>query len=154
MNTQFSPRVVQFKFSPPGGLWRHLQIISSCRKLRYRRLDTLNIKICSLFKEIQAEQVGYKICYRGGGTWNSHSLVLYRIKKEDTELLVDQESHENEATDRDIVKESFHIWTGDKSFISLYSILNYQIVPIFSASHLKNYSLYKKALLSAISIEI
>ena len=32
-NFQFSPRVVQFKFSPPGGLWRHLQIILSCLEL-------------------------------------------------------------------------------------------------------------------------
>ena len=44
-NFQFSPRAVKFKFSPPGGLWCHLQIISSYWKHRYGRLDTLNIKI-------------------------------------------------------------------------------------------------------------
>ena len=33
-------------------LWRHLQIISSCWELRYGHLDTFNIKIRPLFKEI------------------------------------------------------------------------------------------------------
>ena len=56
---------VQFQFSPPGGLWRHLQIFSSCWELLYGHLATLNIKICPLFKEIQAEQVGCKIRYGG-----------------------------------------------------------------------------------------
>ena len=61
-NFQFSHRAVQLKFSPPGGLWCHLQIISSCWQLQYGHLDTLNIKIRQLFQEIQAEQVGCKIC--------------------------------------------------------------------------------------------
>ena len=64
---QFSPRVVQFKFSPPGGLWHHLQMISSCQDLRYGCLDTLNIEIRLLFQEIQAEQVD---AWRNGGTDN------------------------------------------------------------------------------------
>ena len=75
-NTQFSPRVVQFKFSPPGGLWCHLQIISSCRKLQYGHLDTLNTKICPLFQEIQAEQVGCKIC---DGTQQQQDSLQYCI---------------------------------------------------------------------------
>ena len=51
-NAQFSPRVVQFKFSPSGGLWRHLHIISSYQELQYGRVETLNIKIRLLFQNL------------------------------------------------------------------------------------------------------
>ena len=70
---QFSPRVVKFKFSPPGGLWRHLQIISSCGELRYGRLDTLNVKIHPLFQNLlaflmEARKWEKKVRSRNGGT--------------------------------------------------------------------------------------
>ena len=43
--------------------------ISSCWELGYGHLDTLNIKIGPLFKEVFAEQVGCKICdgWNAGG---------------------------------------------------------------------------------------
>ena len=71
--------ISQFQFSPPGGLWRHLQIISSFRELQYGHLDTLNIKIHPLSKEIQAEQVGCKI--RDGTAAAGQPPVLYWILK-------------------------------------------------------------------------
>ena len=54
------------------GLWRHLQIISSCWELCYSCLDTLNIKIHLLFQKIQAEQVGCKI-FDGTHTEDTHT---------------------------------------------------------------------------------
>ena len=87
-NFQFSQRVVQFIFLPPGGLWCHMQIISSWRELIYSHVDTLNIEIRPLYQEIQAEQVGCKIC---DGTQNGTDSLQY-YKGQYSKIYIDENS--------------------------------------------------------------
>ena len=49
----------QFHFWPPGRQWFHFQMILSCQGDWYGCLDTLNIKICSLFQNLMPESGWY-----------------------------------------------------------------------------------------------